>query len=793
MQKLKSLLLMVAFLKCLPSQSQTNSKSLPIFSREDSVANFYSISSEANLSNEGVIEMIKSEFHLDSKSDFLKFRSDKLTEKIRIDKYVQIIDNILVENSYLYLYVNENNTPIQMIVSFGKGIVNSKSSLIDSIQAIAIAFGYLNNNLDYDYLQFFSGLESKTKKLELVLLKNEASNKLELCYKVLCYQIESNQSRSLNFVYVNAVSKLVVKNINLTMNCFKPKIVNQRTIQKNQISIPSQSGLLASCNTCVGGTTDTHFYGNQSIFGGEFPNGFGCRYNLEDHCGTTKYSTQQAPSIESTYISGVFTKTIVEHSSPTLNNNEVDAGTVHWCTKVTIDYFKNVHSHNGMNGTATSNNPFWLRVYKKVGFIGFNAFYNLTNDDILCGSGDISNGNLQVASIDVMGHEFTHGLRRYSTNSTAPSNGIAGAIEESFGDIFGTLTEFETKNNISGIGSGNYLIGEDVMSGSLRNMSNPLSLSHPDYLNGQFWAPTASPSSGNDWGGIHTNCGIQNKWFHLLAEGGVRAAVSGPFPTVGYCINGIGRTKAAQIAYAYAMSLPANINTYGAARAVCLAAATVLFGANSDEVAQCTQAWFAVGVGGAYTGVINYHNQTINTTSSFTNYNSRVQVKNVTINSPADFTVTSNTEIQIADDFNTIGGSGFNAYITPAICNGSPNTGAARGSNLNAFNNYDSHQNINLVSTEKSKEINDNNKNIIVEEDIIKTIPNPFNSSILIVTRENLPLYNLRVQNNLNQEVFFKSEHNSNEYIDLSSLSRGIYFLHGNIGNETFVKKIVKD
>ena len=33
--------------------------------------------------------------------------------------------------------------------------------------------------------------------------------------------------------------------------------------------------------------------------------------------------------------------------------------------------------------------------------------------------------------------------------------------------------------------------------------------------------PDESPNEENDYGGVHTNSGVQNYWFYLLSEGGV--------------------------------------------------------------------------------------------------------------------------------------------------------------------------------------------------------------------------------------------------------------------------------
>lgn len=39
-----------------------------------------------------------------------------------------------------------------------------------------------------------------------------------------------------------------------------------------------------------------------------------------------------------------------------------------------------------------------------------------------------------------------------------------------------------------------------------------------------YWKSTADPN--NDFGGVHTNCGVPNKMFYLLSEGGVHNGIT---------------------------------------------------------------------------------------------------------------------------------------------------------------------------------------------------------------------------------------------------------------------------
>ncbi|WP_435546420.1 M4 family metallopeptidase, partial [Glaesserella parasuis] len=67
-------------------------------------------------------------------------------------------------------------------------------------------------------------------------------------------------------------------------------------------------------------------------------------------------------------------------------------------------------------------------------------------------------------------------------------------------------------------------------------MSNPLLYQQPAIYQGQYWASL----TGADNGGVHTNSGVENHWYYLLAHGGTGNGVT---------VTGIGRAKATAIAW----------------------------------------------------------------------------------------------------------------------------------------------------------------------------------------------------------------------------------------------------
>ncbi|MBF4470634.1 M4 family metallopeptidase [Flavobacterium sp. HJJ] len=102
-------------------------------------------------------------------------------------------------------------------------------------------------------------------------------------------------------------------------------------------------------------------------------------------------------------------------------------------------------------------------------------------------------------------------------------------------------------------------------------------------------------------GDAHTNSGVLNHWFYILAEGKAGTNDIGNF----YNVVGISKEKAAKIVYrAETVYFNATTN-YLQARNYTIQAAEDLYGSNSIESITVAKAWYAVGVGSNAT--INYN------------------------------------------------------------------------------------------------------------------------------------------------------------------------------------------
>jgi thermolysin len=240
----------------------------------------------------------------------------------------------------------------------------------------------------------------------------------------------------------------------------------------------------------------------------------------------------------------------------------------HFAMTRTWDYYQTRHARCGMNNTCG-------QTFSAVhyGSNVANAFY--TSGGMFFGDGDAS--STPWVSVDIVGHEFTHGVTEFASGLQYFDE--SGAANESFSDIFGTAVEFAVGINAD------YLIGEDVTPGGIRSMSNPPAFGHPDHYTERVHIGTSF-----DNGGVHFNSGIQNKAFHLLAQGGTH-------PNNGFAVTGIGREVAERIFYraleVYVLPNSQFINV----REACVAAARDIYGFGSTQDISTQQAWCAVGVG----------------------------------------------------------------------------------------------------------------------------------------------------------------------------------------------------
>ena len=280
----------------------------------------------------------------------------------------------------------------------------------------------------------------------------------------------------------------------------------------------------------------------------------------------------------------------------TINRAAVDA---QYGGEATLEYFRRVHGRLGMDGTGgpsantaidgttplISSRVHYGTNYNNAGWNGSFMIY---------GDGDGTTFG-PLVTIDIAGHELTHGVTEFTANLTYANE--SGALNESMSDVFGTMV-----NRFAKPASWNWQIGEECYTpgngtgDALRYMNNPHSAANsgftpdddPDHYTERY-------TGSSDNGGVHINSGIANYAFYLLAQGGTHHIG-------GTTVTGIGPDHAEQIWYKALSAYMTASTNFAGARTATLSAATQLYGAGSADYAAVAQAWCAVGVGTCSTG-----------------------------------------------------------------------------------------------------------------------------------------------------------------------------------------------
>jgi Zn-dependent metalloprotease len=183
----------------------------------------------------------------------------------------------------------------------------------------------------------------------------------------------------------------------------------------------------------------------------------------------------------------------------------------------TYDFYKQEFSRNSIDGNGMRLDAF---VHYGDGFN--NAFWN--GQVMVFGDGDQDLFVSFTKSLDVIGHELTHGV----TENTA---GLVyhkqpGALNESISDVFGSLVkQWSLKQDAA---SADWLIGAEVFTpgiqgDALRSMKAP-GTAYDNDLIGNDPQPANMENYKNlpdnrfgDNGGVHINSGIPNHAFYLAA------------------------------------------------------------------------------------------------------------------------------------------------------------------------------------------------------------------------------------------------------------------------------------
>jgi bacillolysin len=361
--------------------------------------------------------------------------------------------------------------------------------------------------------------------------------------------------------------------------CYRIDVYSVKPIDRRFIFVDVQTGRVLGAeermeSTDVMGTATTSFSGNQTIH--------------SDKTGPSSYRLRDL-----TKGNGIITLNAIAPHPDYTNNSEnwtvfgggqyaLDA---HFGVAATWRFYSERFNRNSINDAGLA-----LISWVNDPFLPDNAHWDGNEMDfgIRTATGD------GLVSIDITGHELTHGVTQYTSELVYGKE--SGAINESISDIMGKCVQFFAKPDDI-----NWIIGND-MKFEIRSFYEPKTF-HPvddkhwqaDTYRGIHWVATdgCSPNNGNDECGVHENSGIGNYMFYLLVNGG-----SGTNDNQNaYWVSGIGIEKAAQIIYRTETVYLTPTSQYVDWWNGCKAAATDLFGSSSNELQQVENAWFAIGFG----------------------------------------------------------------------------------------------------------------------------------------------------------------------------------------------------
>jgi Zn-dependent metalloprotease len=233
-----------------------------------------------------------------------------------------------------------------------------------------------------------------------------------------------------------------------------------------------------------------------------------------------------------------------------------------------VNYYKNTFDRDSFDDN-NANIVGYIHVSRDYD----NAFYDSDVDAFFFGDGGTEFYPL-VKGLDVMAHEFTHGVTQYS--AALEYTYQSGALNEGFSDIFACMVD---RND--------WDLAEDctkVAPFFLRSITKPhqgLEGTHPANM-----SEYQNLSLSDDNGGVHVNSTIPSRACYYLAEGLTSESLG----------TSIGRNKAEQIFYRALTRHLTQASDFYDCRLATIQSASELYGESSAEVTATAAAWDAVGV-----------------------------------------------------------------------------------------------------------------------------------------------------------------------------------------------------
>lgn len=522
-------------------------------SKYSDLPSFIRFKSESQPESDEIIPWLSKNFELDPSISFKLKDSNSDGLGFEHFRFQQMYDGFPIEDAIWIVHV-KNNKVISMNGMIYRNLSSTSSFNVSESSALQSALDFVGADSykwqvesEESHLKIESGDPSATyyPYAEKVYISSNATfqnNTYRAAYK---FNIYAHSELYRAYIYVDASTGEII----------------------------SEHELIHNINTP--GTAITAYSGTQPIISDSFGGSFRLRETTRGN-GVNTYDMNEGTSY------GAAVDFTDADNSWNNVNAQLDqyATDAHWGAEMTYDYFFYQHGRNSID-----DNGFALNSYVHYDVQYANAFWD--GSRMTYGDGDGAGWD-PLTSVDIAGHEITHGLTTFTADLNYSAE--SGALNESFSDIFGTSIE-----NYARPSNWNWLIGEDIGS-ALRSMSNPNAYGDPDTYFGTNWASL----SGGDNGGVHTNSGVQNYWYYLMVAGG-----SGTNDQAeAYNVTGLGFTDASEIAFRNLTVYLTPTSDFADARFFAIQSAIDLFGGCTPQVETTTNAWYAVGVGGLYVATV---------------------------------------------------------------------------------------------------------------------------------------------------------------------------------------------
>lgn len=298
-----------------------------------------------------------------------------------------------------------------------------------------------------------------------------------------------------------------------------------------------------------------------------------------DSVNSTTYRLQESGRNIITHAPGPIDITDTDNFWSNTANYDDYATDAHYGAEVTYDFYFNNFGRQSLDNAGMT-----VDIQAHDGLY-VNAFWNGTYSAF--GDGDAIDYS-PLTSIEIVGHEMTHGVVEFSAGLIY--SGESGALNESYADVVGAAVRWLYNPSV-----GSWFIGDQICSTAVaqpfRNMANPNQFQCADTYGGTWF---------NNGDIVHYDSGIQNYMFYLLCTGGSGTNDIGN----NFNVSAIPMLDACGIMYRNLTVYLTPNSTFADAAMYGEQSAVDLFGQCSNQQIQTANAWYAVGLGNPFSGIV---------------------------------------------------------------------------------------------------------------------------------------------------------------------------------------------